>query len=159
MKKKHKDSVSMWLWIMLLAGMVFMISMVLAGYSDVPQGTTPSPAAISISSIGPGDIESQVFNPGVEKGISSWYGPGYHGRTMANGKVYNQYALTIACNHLPLGTTVRITNPSTGLTCMATVTDRGPFVKGRKYDCSYMVAHILGFVHEGLATLEVQIKA
>jgi len=89
-------------------------------------------------------------------GIASWYGPGYHGRVMANGHVFNQYAMTIACNHLPLGTMVKITNLRNGLTVKAVVTDRGPFIKGRMFDASFAVAVTLGFVKDGLTRVKVE---
>ena len=89
-------------------------------------------------------------------GISSWYGPGYHGRTMANGEPFNQYAMTIACNHLKLGTLVRITNLSNGKWVNAMVTDRGPHIKGRLFDASFAVAVTLGFVKDGLTRVRVE---
>jgi len=89
-------------------------------------------------------------------GIASWYGPGYHGRIMANGHIFNQYAMTIACNHLKLGTVVRITNVSNGKWVKAIVTDRGPFIKGRLFDASFGVAIALCFAKEGLAKVKVE---
>jgi rare lipoprotein A len=89
-------------------------------------------------------------------GIASWYGPGYHGKVMANGEIFNQYAMTIACNHLPLGTVVKITNLRNGLTVKAMVTDRGPFIRGRMFDVSFGVAIALCFAKEGLAKVKVE---
>jgi rare lipoprotein A len=75
---------------------------------------------------------------------------------MANGKIFNQYALTIACNHLPLGTMVKITNLENGKIVRAQVTDRGPFIKGRTFDVSFATALMLGFVKDGLAKVKVE---
>jgi rare lipoprotein A len=36
--------------------------------------------------------------------ISSWYGPGFHGRLTASGSRYNQHDLTAAHKTLPFGT-------------------------------------------------------
>lgn len=91
----------------------------------------------------------------VEQGVSSWYGSAYHGRIMANGKPFNQYAMTMACNHLPLGTRVRISREERS--CVVTVTDRGPFVKGRKYDVSFGVAVALDFVERGISNIRVEV--
>ena len=46
----------------------------------------------------------------VLTGISSWYGPNFHGKLTANGEVYDQYGVTAAHKTLPLGTVVRVTN-------------------------------------------------
>lgn len=90
-------------------------------------------------------------------GIASWYGPGYHGRPMANGKSFNQYAMTMACNHIKLGTMVRITNLNNGLSALVEVTDRGPFVKGRLFDVAFAVAVTLDFHREGLAKVKIDV--
>ena len=40
----------------------------------------------------------------------SWYGPGFHGKTMANGKVYNMNDAKIAAHKwLPFNTRIRLT--------------------------------------------------
>ncbi len=156
MKNKTKDCIGPLLWALFVLGVMFLITITAMGFPDSRHETLPRPTMIGVSNVGPGDILTTAFELGVESGVASWYGPGYHGKTMANGKIYNQYAMTMACNHMKLGTVVRLTNRSNGKSCIATVTDRGPHVKGRKYDCSYMVAHTLGFTKEGLATLEVE---
>jgi len=33
---------------------------------------------------------------GVQFGIASWYGPGFHGNRTANGEIYDQFELTAA---------------------------------------------------------------
>lgn len=40
---------------------------------------------------------------------------------------------------------------------MVTVTDRGPFIKGRQLDVSEGVARKLGFIKRGIILLEVEI--
>ena len=35
----------------------------------------------------------------VLTGISSWYGPNFHGKLTANGEVYDQYGVTAAHKH------------------------------------------------------------
>ena len=39
----------------------------------------------------------------VERGMASWYGPGFHGNKTANGERYDMYKLTAAHRTLPLG--------------------------------------------------------
>lgn len=64
--------------------------------------------------------------------------------TMANGQELNDDAYTIAFNHLPLNTKVRLTNLSNGKSVEAIVTDRGGFEKyGRIADLTLAVARAL----------------
>ena len=70
----------------------------------------------------------------VEVGEASWYGPGFHGKTTANGERYNQYAMTAAHKLLPLGTKVRVTHMSNGRSIIVRINDRGPFVGDRIID-------------------------
>src|SRR5205823_3555140 len=68
---------------------------------------------------------------GVQVGVASWYGPGFHGNRTANGEIYDQYELTAAHPSLPLGTRVMVTNLENGRAVQVRVNDRGPFVDGR----------------------------
>ena len=89
--------------------------------------------------------------------VASWYGKEYHGRPMANGKIYNMYANTIAHRTLPLGTKVELTNPNTGQVVRAVVTDRGPFIDGRDVDLSYGIAKKLNMVDKGVGKVIMDI--
>ena len=89
--------------------------------------------------------------------VASWYGQEYHGRPMANGKIYNMYASTIAHRTLPLGTKVELTNPETGQIVRAVVTDRGPFIDGRDVDLSYGIAKKLNMVEKGVGKVIMEI--
>jgi rare lipoprotein A len=89
--------------------------------------------------------------------VASWYGKEYHGRPMANGKIYNMYANTIAHRTLPLGTKVELTNPNTGQVVRAVVTDRGPFIDGRDVDLSYGIAKKLNMVDKGVGKVIMEI--
>jgi len=91
------------------------------------------------------------------RALASWYGPYYHGRTTANGEVYNQWALTVAHKTLPFGTRVRVTNTSTGQTVVVRVNDRGPYVGAREFDLSRAAADIVGLTGPGVATLQFEI--
>lgn len=64
-------------------------------------------------------------------------GDGFHGRRSANGERFDAYGNTVAHRWLPFGTRLRITNPRTGKSVIARVTDRGPFIHGRSLDMSY----------------------
>lgn len=94
---------------------------------------------------------------GAETVTASWYGRQHHGRVMANGERFNMHALTVAHRTLPLGTRVRVTNPSTGQSVVAVVTDRGPYVRGRGLDVSRGVAARLGLIERGVAPVRLEV--
>ena len=83
---------------------------------------------------------------------ASWYGPGFHGNLTANGTRYNQYASTAAHKTLPIGTRLTVCYE----TCEpVTITDRGPFMKGRDLDLSYGTAERIGLASAGVGDVEV----
>ncbi|MBU1557559.1 septal ring lytic transglycosylase RlpA family protein [Patescibacteria group bacterium] len=95
------------------------------------------------------------------KGVASWYGPGFHGKRMANGEIFNQNEILIAHRNWPLGTKVLLTNLDNGETAIAQVKDRGPYTKDKKgqytrdIDCSFGLAKRLGFLKEGLTDVKI----
>lgn len=92
----------------------------------------------------------------VQRGIASWYGDPFHGRTTSAGETYDMYAMTAAHNTLPLPTYVRVTDLDTGNRVVVRVNDRGPFVEGRVIDLSYSAAVRLGIAERGTARVEVR---
>lgn len=93
----------------------------------------------------------------VETCMASWYGPGFDGRLMANGKPFRQNNPNhMAHKSLPFGTKLLVTNLNNGKTLVTTVTDRGPYVKGRCVDVSRAGAVQLGFISRGHARVRVQ---
>ena len=89
-------------------------------------------------------------------GLASWYGPPYAGRKGADGKVYNQNAMTAAHLTLPLGTMVRVTNLANNESVVVKITDRGPFVHGRIIDLSLAAAKATGVYRAGVAKVRVE---
>ncbi len=92
----------------------------------------------------------------VETGLASWYGPPYAGRKGADGKVYDQNAMTAAHLTLPLGSVVRVTNLTTNQSTMVKITDRGPFVHGRILDLSLAAAKSIGVYRMGVAKVRIE---
>lgn len=92
-----------------------------------------------------------------ETGIASWYGPGFHNKTTANGETYNSEDLTAAHRTLPMPSVVRVTNLENGRTIKVRINDRGPFARGRIIDVSRRAAELLGFEHQGTAKVMVEI--
>jgi rare lipoprotein A (peptidoglycan hydrolase) len=71
------------------------------------------------------------LSPSRQRGLASWYGPGFYGETTAGGTVYTGGGLTAAHPWFPFGTRVRVTNLENGRRVVVVVDDRGPFVGGR----------------------------
>ena len=93
----------------------------------------------------------------VITGVSSWYGPNFHGKLTANGEVFDQYGVTAAHKTLPLGTVVRVTNLDNDKSIILRINDRGPYVDDRVLDCSYGAAKKLGFMKAGTANVKIRI--
>ena len=55
--------------------------------------------------------------------------------------------MTAAHCTLPLGTRVEVTNVVSGRTVVVTITDRGPFVRGRVLDLSPAAARAIGLTN------------
>jgi rare lipoprotein A len=92
-----------------------------------------------------------------QRGVASWYGDDFHGRTTASGEVYDMHALTAAHRTLPLGTVVRIVNVVNGTHVTIRVNDRGPYVHGRILDLSYAAAKTLGMVQDGVSAIQLEV--
>ncbi|UCD83077.1 MAG: septal ring lytic transglycosylase RlpA family protein [Desulfobacterales bacterium] len=90
-----------------------------------------------------------------QRGLASWYGEDFHGKKTSNGEIYDMYALTAAHKTLPLGTYVRVDNLENNRRVELRINDRGPFVKDRIIDLSYMAAKKIGIVGPGTARVEV----
>ena len=91
------------------------------------------------------------------KGVSSWYGPDFHGKLTANGEVYDQYGLTAAHKELPLNTVVRVINLDNNKSIILRINDRGPYAKNRILDCSYGAAKKLDFLNQGTANVKIEV--
>lgn len=89
----------------------------------------------------------------IEEGVASWYGPGFHGRTMANGAKYNMYAQTAAHKELPFGTIVLVMNTNNYKSTLVEITDRGPYVDGRVIDLSKSAAQQIGM--DGITSVKL----
>jgi rare lipoprotein A len=62
----------------------------------------------------------------VERGVASWYGPGFHQVLTSTRERYDMYAMTAAHKTLPLPAYVRVTNLQNGRSVVVRVNDRGP---------------------------------
>jgi len=93
----------------------------------------------------------------IERGMASWYGPGFHGKKTANGERYDMYALTAAHRTLPLGSVVVVHSLTSGRHVTVRINDRGPFAKGRILDLSLAGAQALGMTGNGTDQVELRV--
>jgi rare lipoprotein A len=92
----------------------------------------------------------------VERGVASWYGPGFHKIRTSTGEPYDMYGMTAAHRTLPLPAYVRVSNLQNGRSVVVRVNDRGPFVGNRIIDLSYTAALKLDMLRNGTAMVEVR---
>lgn len=90
-------------------------------------------------------------------GTASWYGPGFDKRLMANGQRFDKLGRTAAHRTLPFGTKVRVINPRNWRAETVTITDRGPFIRGRDIDLSQGTARRLGLERQGLGQVYLEV--
>lgn len=71
-----------------------------------------------------------------KKAHASYYAQKFHGKKTASGARFDNNKLTAAHKKFAFGTMLRVTNERNGKHVIVTVTDRGPFVRGREIDLS-----------------------
>ena len=95
--------------------------------------------------------------PKVYYGIASYYADKFNGRPTANGEIYSHQKLTAACNILPLGTWIRVTNLRNNKTIIVRTNDRlHPRMK-RIVDLSRSAAENLAYTGRGLTQVKVEV--
>ena len=87
---------------------------------------------------------------------ASYYANKFEGRLTANGEVFSQQKMTAACNVLPLGTWVKVTNLYNGRTVIVKVNDRLHYKNKRLVDLSKIAARKIGYTGGGLTKVKVE---
>ncbi|MBI3357160.1 MAG: septal ring lytic transglycosylase RlpA family protein [Nitrospirae bacterium] len=93
----------------------------------------------------------------VERGVASWYGPGFHGNKTANGELYDMHKLTAAHRTLPLGSIAVVRSLTSGRHVTVRINDRGPFTRGRVLDLSLAGAQALAMTGNGTDHIELRV--
>ena len=104
----------------------------------------------------------KIETPEVEKavvkyGIASFYAQKFNGRKTSTGAIYNSKILTAACNVLPLGTWVKVTNLRNKKTVIVEINDHLHYKNKRLIDLSKSAAHKLGFISRGITRVKVEV--
>jgi rare lipoprotein A len=93
----------------------------------------------------------------VQRGVASVYSRRNSGKTTASGAPLVPNQMTAASPTLPLGTRAKVTNKKTGQSAQVTITDRGPYAKGRVLDVTPKAAQQLGIKQaDGVAPVEIK---
>lgn len=90
-------------------------------------------------------------------GQASFYANKFNGRRTANGEIFDQKKLTCACNVLPLGTWIKVTNLRNSRSVIVKVNDRIHPKMKRIVDLSRAAAQKLGYVSNGLTRVKVEL--
>lgn len=91
-----------------------------------------------------------------ETGTASWYGRDFHGKSTANGELFDMNIVTAAHPTLPIPSLVEVTNLTNGRSMVVRVNDRGPFVADRLIDLSARGAELLGYREQGSTQVRVR---
>ncbi|RYD90559.1 MAG: septal ring lytic transglycosylase RlpA family protein [Sphingobacteriales bacterium] len=90
-------------------------------------------------------------------GIASYYAEKFNGRPTATGAIYSSVKMSAACNRVPLGTWIRVTNLRNKRVVILQVNDRLHPKNKRVVDLSRVAAQRLGYVGNGLTQVKVEI--
>ncbi|EHQ42412.1 septal ring lytic transglycosylase RlpA family protein [Myroides odoratus] len=82
------------------------------------------------------EVEEDSFEVVSDETKASYYHDKFSGKKTASGEVFDNSKYTAAHKTLPFGTKIKVTNLRNKRSVVLTVTDRGPFTKGRSVDIS-----------------------
>ncbi|MFC1554008.1 septal ring lytic transglycosylase RlpA family protein [candidate division KSB1 bacterium] len=143
---------------------IFLILMLISNCAISPKyrSSGVNPSIYEENTLGTVNLEELKKEPSLQTvtGISSWYGPNFHGNLTANGEIFDMNKVSAAHRDFPTGTWLRVTNLKNNLKLIVRVNDRGPFVPeqpNRILDLSKKAAEELKFINEGLADVKIEV--
>ena len=101
--------------------------------------------------------EIKSVKPKILYGTASFYSNRFNGKRTANGEIYSHKKMTAACNVLPLGTWIRVTNLRNGKSVVVKTNDRLHTRMKRVVDLSREAADKLDYVKSGLTRVRVEV--
>src|SRR6185436_6824703 len=101
-------------------------------------------------------MEARASKPKLIYGTASYYSNSFNGKKTANGEIYSHKKMIAACNVLPLGTWIKVTNLRNGRVVTVKVIDRLHVRMKRVVDLSKSAAQQLGYTHAGLTKVKVE---
>jgi rare lipoprotein A len=116
------------------------------------------PAALSLTEVeGAREQAEGKVAARVLYGTASYYADKFSGRKTATGDIYSHAKMTAACNKLPLGSWIRVTNLRNNRAVIVQVNDRLHPKNKRVVDMSRIAAEQLGYIGKGLTEVKVEI--
>lgn len=112
---------------------------------------------IGVNLIAIDTTKTVVSKPKVLYGTASFYSNSFNGKKTANGEIYSQKKMTAACNVLPLGTWIRVTNLRNGRSVLVKTNDRLHARMKRVVDLSRSAAEKLNYIKSGLTRVRVEV--
>ena len=102
-------------------------------------------------------MEARAAKPKLLYGTASFYSNSFNGKKTANGEVYSHKKMTAACNVLPLGTWIKVTNLRNGKSIIVKTNDRLHTKMKRVVDLSREAADKLDYVKSALTRVRVEV--
>ena len=102
-------------------------------------------------------MEVREAKPRLLYGTASFYSNSFNGKKTANGEIYSHKKMTAACNVLPLGTWIKVTNLRNGRSVIVKTNDRLHSRMKRVVDLSGEAANKLGYMKSGLTRVRVEV--
>jgi len=102
-------------------------------------------------------MEGWAGKPKLLYGTASYYSNTFNGKKTANGEIYSHKKMTAACNVLPLGTWIKVTNLRNGKSVVVKTNDRLHKRMKRVVDLSREAADKLDYVKSGLTRVRIEV--
>ena len=112
---------------------------------------------IGVNLVATDTTKTVASKPKIIYGTASFYANSFNGKRTANGETFSQKKMTAACNVLPLGTWIRVTNLRNGRTVLVRTNDRLHARMKRVVDLSRSAAEKLNYVKSGLTQVKVEV--
>ncbi len=114
---------------------------------------THSNAQKNIKHKGPTSVKAPV----IKYGTASYYAKKFDNRRTANGEIYRSKKYSAACNVLPFGTWIRVTNLRNRRSIVVRINDRLHPKNKRLLDLSWIAAKDLGYISRGLTRVKIEV--
>ena len=147
----------------LAIALLFVVTRPVQAHDLVPQPAASVPPSVPVvvrttpESLIPGRVSIAAQRKALLRGIASWYGEAFDGRTTASGERFDMYAMTACHPTLPFGSMVRVVNLKNGRSVVVRITDRGDLATGRIIDLSFAAAEKLAMTNSGLAPVVLDV--
>lgn len=92
----------------------------------------------------------------VQRGVASWYGPGFEGQLTKSEETFDPQGYSAAHASLPFGSLIKVTNLRNSRSVIVRVNDRGGFGGHRVVDLSLAAATDIDMVEDGTAPVSIQ---